>query len=265
MEDLLRLAKIPRKDLPDLRTVTQIGLRESDIPKGQALDWARRGAVFNFEAEKKGRLFELMKSSFDVWICSRLALDRLGCPMYVELAFQETPSRSLKVTALAFFNGVGLDDSVFQDGIRRLEANGIRPVYIAAEFAHPLGYFFHQLPRRPGHLKALLIAFMGCTNPIYCRGCIRSWKGTVTSNKEHILTPFANYCSDRGFISGKYSNCIWNNYSGYKWELLPQYQSTGSQKNPIKYTLLGTRTEFIDPVPIQNPDLLNHQTCPRIT
>ncbi|KAH6984183.1 hypothetical protein BKA56DRAFT_580631 [Ilyonectria sp. MPI-CAGE-AT-0026] len=206
-----------------------------------------------------------MKSSFDVWICSRLALDRLGCPMYVELAFQESPFKSLKMTALSFFHGVRFDDSIYQDGIKRLEASGIRPVYIAAEFAHPLGYFFHQLPRRPEYLKALLIAFAGRTNPVCCRGCVKSWKGTVTSNKEHILTPFATCCSIRGFMSGKCSNCVWNGYSGCEWELLPQYQSTGSRKNPIEHSLLGAGTEFTDPVPIQNPDLLNPQSCPRIT
>lgn len=186
--------------------------------------------------------------------------------MYVELAFKETPAKSLKETALTFFNGIKMDDSVFRDGIKRLEDGGIRSVYIAAEFAHPLGYFFHQLPRRPERLKALLIAFIGRTNPVCCRSCVKSYKGTVTSNKEHILIPFATCCSEAGFMSGKCSNCAWNAYSHCEWELLPQYQARGSRNTPLDFPLLGAGTATTTPQPVsQFPDLLNRLTCPRVT
>ncbi|KAH6985154.1 hypothetical protein EDB80DRAFT_898825 [Ilyonectria destructans] len=249
MDNLQRLARIPRKDLPDLRDVARSRLNEREMPKGQALDWSQRGKILDLKTEKEGASFELVQSSFDVWICSRLALDRLGCPMYVELAFKETPAKSLKETALAFFNGIKMDDSVFRDGIKRLEDGGIRSVYIAAEFAHPLGYFFHQLPRRPERLKALLIAFIGRTNPVCCRSCVKSYKGTVTSNKEHILIPFATCCSEAGFMS------VAAAVSGQRLT-----------KHSLDFPLLGAGTATTAPQPVsQFPDLLNRLTCPRVT
>lgn len=64
MDNLQRLARIPRKDLPDLRDVARSRLNEREMPKGQALDWSQRGKILDLKTEKEGASFELVQSPF---------------------------------------------------------------------------------------------------------------------------------------------------------------------------------------------------------
>lgn len=75
-DNLQRLAQIPRKDLPDLRLVARCRLGEHEMPKGQPLDWAHRGQIFDLKAEETSAHYTLVLSPVLSFLCFQY-LDRL--------------------------------------------------------------------------------------------------------------------------------------------------------------------------------------------
>lgn len=207
-------------------------------------------------------LLQVLKS-FRVWFCGFRALDRLGRPLYVELDVQFPSSSSRSALLIWFLRQLPFRDSTITSGIGLLATHVLQSVFIPADWAHPGGYFFTNLPSQLYLLKALIIAFVGVINPVMCRCCIRSYFSTTTRFDEHILTPFHACISVPSFMNGQCANCVWHNRPDCDWKFLHGYLASGRQEGPRKFPLGGratipnTSTSFAS-------DAFNSRSCPRI-
>ncbi|RTE69500.1 hypothetical protein BHE90_016116 [Fusarium euwallaceae] len=271
-----------RNVLPNIQTIATSKVSHSDFQKGVSSQWNNRGGFQFNPSEAKlstlpkagskvlsaledlsNQMIKQVHECLKVWICSRFALDRDGFPLYVELAFDDQRGHDPKKLAKRFFENCGAPDKVMLELVGLISKRPLQPIYIPADFAHPRGWFFKQLITRPEHRKALGIALLGHRNPILCRHCCQSYFTNTSWNKEHILYPFSNCVSIRGFMGGKCANCVWHQ-KPCEWEFMTGYQPKSAIEGPLDWPLLGKDTPANAP-PEAGIDQLNPESCPRIS
>lgn len=195
----------------------------------------------------------------DIWMCGGAALDRLGYPLYVEIAFAEGATvKDIR----DFLAAIQPHDAAFLDCVKRLGKPSL-PVFIPAEIAHPGGSFFSGLIPRPHRAKALVVAFYGTVNPRCCSHCIRSFTKSISATREHVLSPFSECVSFPPYFQGSCANCLWQSNGGCEWQTVTAYNRLG----PVDQMLRGKSLDAsLKP---KNPDrstgILHEESAPRIT
>lgn len=259
---LALLERKGRKQLPNVQHLANCEIFSYCFGKGNSSSWSdRQDTKVTLQSESEVARYELIKQTFNVWICSHQAVDRNGYPLYVELAFA---SADTAFVAKRFFETFIRPDGTLVNALLHVGGKKPKSMYIPADFAHPKGHFFHQLLScRPERVKALLIAAYGLRNPILCSCCIRSFLSTASWNKEHILYPFHTCISLGSFQDGKCANCVWH-MKQCEWSSLGGYKATGPREGPLDWPLLG-KDSLEEQSDSWGVDQMNQITCPRVT
>lgn len=197
-----------------------------------------------------------------------MALDRLGLPLYVELALRgdnrPDGGRAAKKSLCQWIQMRQGRDRVLDSAIPIINSSKVevQPVFIAADLGHEHGYMVREISSRLEHMKALIVAFIGYQNPIMCSCCIRSYTSNFSVSREHILTPFHACRSVPGFMGGQCANCIWHSRSDCEWLSLRGYQPTTARNGQPSDHLKGSsRLECATSYAVS---VLNHVSCPRV-
>lgn len=216
-----------REQLPNIQPLAACEIFPGYFGRGNSSSWSdRQNIKVTLQSESEVARYDLIKQTFNVWICSHQAVDRNGYPLYVELTFKDKDSASI---AKRFFETFIRPDGALFNALLGVKGKKPMSMYIPADFAHPKGHFFHQLLScRPERVKALLIAAYGLRNPILCSFCIRSFLSTVSWNRQHIIYPFHTCISFRSFQDGKCANCVWH-MKQCEWSSLGGNKATGPQ------------------------------------
>ncbi|KAJ4224921.1 hypothetical protein NW757_014310 [Fusarium falciforme] len=259
------ISNVPRKQLPNIqgKAISRLAMNQfNTTPTPSSRN--KRDAIVIKGDRVQHQSVRLVKECLRFWICSRMALDRDGNPLYVELAFADEDGGDPKQHATRFFSSIGRVDGGIKTILDMIPTTALQPVYIPADFAHPHGHFVDQLIDRRERWLALAVAFLGVRNPVLCSHCVKSYVANVSWNREHILFPFSACISIKGFQNSRCANCIWQRDTTCEWEKLPGYLATSATEGPQSWPLLGKESLVRRPGSY-GVDQLNRASCPRVS
>ncbi|KAF7556865.1 hypothetical protein G7Z17_g1101 [Cylindrodendrum hubeiense] len=203
--------------------------------------------------------------AFSLWICNGAAVDRLGRPKYLELAFREVQEESLAKRVAGFWKKT-LDYPELKALDLHYNVIPTRHVYIAADLAHPGGYIVTSIMSRSASALALYVMFYGLSNPRMCECCARKYRTTITASKEHVLSPFPNCVSHTDIAGATCANCIWEGHEDCTWKFLSGYvQAMRLRGLPDQPTAENSQQQVGNATVPIIPDALNIESCPRVT
>ncbi|KAH6952430.1 hypothetical protein BKA56DRAFT_625679 [Ilyonectria sp. MPI-CAGE-AT-0026] len=264
-QELEVLATKKRTHLPDVRALAECQIDSREFSRQTSLEWGNRTDIFVTPKLRSSVRYALFERHLTVWICSRKALDRLGSLLYVELAFRGVSLKDIRESQRAFWSQSDIIDKVLKEGTVLAASRPPRPLYIPAEFGHPLGYIVFSALNCVTRLKSLLVAFHGDDNPVFCSHCVRSYTSNISGNRKHFVYPFHTCRSLPGFMGGQCANCIWGGDNSCEWRHLPGYLRKGPRDGPLNYPLGGSATSQPTANGSWGQGSINKASCPRIS